>query len=190
MKEKASWLPRLWFPGRDGEKNPIREELANAATNDCARLLEYADRKSIDPAQAQDMAETLVEEIASKQQDVSPSKRIRDPRRYIYTAFVRAINALRKKEERYERVPIAEVDRLGAIETAAERIDHGVLVNEIISMMEPETRRTFWWLHEGYQWKEIAQQQGMTVNAAKIAYARGREKVRARIERGLGNRKR
>jgi DNA-directed RNA polymerase specialized sigma24 family protein len=187
MKEKPRWAARLWFRGSDGEASPIRKQFLDAAVKDSIHILKYADRKKVDPAVAQNIAEMLVEDIASKQEGIPASKRIREPGRYLYAAYVHAINALRKKEERYKHVPIAEVDRFEAVEAEAERIDNGILVNEIISMMDPETRRIWWRLHEGYQWKEIAWRQGLTVNAAKIAYARGREKVRAKIERGHGN---
>lgn len=178
-----NWVARFWFPEREWEKNPAKKELAEAATEDCESLLDYADRQGIDPAQAQDLVEALVEDLASKQQDLPPSKRIRKARPYLFTAFVRAIKALRAREDRVERVAVAELERLATVEDWPEQQDRRILVAEIVSMMDPETRRTYWRRAESYSWKYIARQQGVSVNTAIKAYLRGLQRVRERMEK-------
>src|SRR5437588_80276 len=189
MKGRMNWVARFWVPVREWEKNSVKKDLADAAGEDCESLLEYADRQAIDPAQAQDLVETLVEDIAAKQRDVRESKKIRKARPYLFTAFVRAVNALRAKENRVERVAVGELERLAIVEDWPKQQDQRILVKEIISMMDPETRRTYWRLAELYSWKEIARQQGVSVNTAIAAYVRGLKKVRAKIEKEGGKRK-
>jgi DNA-directed RNA polymerase specialized sigma24 family protein len=187
MKEKTNWRSRLWFPGRDGEMSAVKKELVDAALENSDRLLDYANRQSIDSAQAADMAETLVENLSSKQQELPPSKRIRKPGPYLFTAFVRAVNALRDREKRIKYVAaVAELERLAVVEDWAERLDEAILVHEIVSLMDPDTRRTFWRRLEGYRWQEIARSQSVSGNAAINAYLRGIERVRERIDKGRG----
>jgi hypothetical protein len=184
MKEKANWVPRLWFPGRDRGKNPLRRELADAAMEDCEHLLEYAERHSIDPAQAQNIAEALVEDISSKQQGTPSSERIKKPRSYLRAAFMHAVDALEGKDERFKRVDVADLERLGAKEDWPEQLDKKILVREIVSMMDLKTRRTYWRRSEGYKWNEIARGQGMRINTAIAVYTRGLTKVRERVVKG------
>jgi DNA-directed RNA polymerase specialized sigma24 family protein len=189
MKEKTNWVPRFWFPGRDGDKNPIEEDLAEAAREDCESLMEYAEQHSIDPAEAQNMVEALVEDLASKQQTVPASRRIKKPRSYLRTAFVRAINALSDKEGRVDRVAVAELERLGVAQDGSRQQDRKILVSELVSMMDLETRRTYWRRSEGYSWKEIARQRAVSVWAVASAYARGLQKVRETIHKRRRNHK-
>lgn len=182
MKGKSSRVPRFWFSGSELEKDPVKKDLAEAAAEDGASLMEYARRHSIDPAEAQNLVEDLVEDLASKQQGVPESKRIKKPRPYLFTAFVRAVNKLCDKEARVKRLAVAELERLGAIDDWSRQQDQRILIGEIISMMDPATRRTYWRRSEGYAWKEIAQRQGVSVNAAMAAYERGLHAVREKIE--------
>ncbi|GEM_PF-5084101 len=184
MGDRPNQTSRLWLPGRSDGKSAVKRRLAEVADADWDHLREYAVRRSIDASRAADMVENLVEELARKQEAKPVSWRIRHPGGYLAAAFMRAVNRLGAKEERMKYVDtIAELERLAATRSLQRQPDpdQEILLKEIFAVMDAATRRTCWARLHGQSWKEIAHIQGVSVNTAIKAYARGLERVRELI---------
>jgi DNA-directed RNA polymerase specialized sigma24 family protein len=181
MADRSNQTSRPWLPGRSDRKSLLKRRLAEAADADWSRLRDYAVRRSIDASWAADIVENLVEGLAAKQEARPASRRIRHPGRYLASAFARAVNRLRVKEERVKYVEsIAELERFAAAGAGdrPQELDREILLKKLFALMDPSTRRTCWARLHGHSWKEIAQMQGVSVNTAIKAYARGLKRVR------------
>lgn len=111
---------------------------------------------------------------------------------YLIGVFHHRFNRLLRQEQRRAETfeLFSSVTELEQFEAAAdvewvERLERAIAVKQIVSRMDPWTKKVWEARQYGYAWKEIARWLGMTEHQAKMKFQYGLEKTRASIVRLL-----
>ena len=164
--------------GRDGLGVP--GPLAGAAPGTWRAGLAYAARYLGDTALAAEIVEGVVHSAAK----AHPHKPIKNPDSYVLSGIVRRVKRLLARERRIEyRGSLEELEGLtGAWDTSwVAELDKRILVQELVDLMDTETRDLFFKWVRGDEWEEIAGDLGISANAAQHRLRYGIEKARERV---------
>jgi DNA-directed RNA polymerase specialized sigma24 family protein len=171
--ENHSAFPLLFLDPSLREIPPV---VLRAAERIAGRAIEYATRELGDPA----VAVTLLEKAADRVSRVlknTPSfeVQLRDLDAYLFRAFLRNLNALRRNELRLaER--IHEASRNQASPSAD--LDLKIFLDELLARCEPVTKAVLISRAEGYSWEEIGRHFGMKADTARQKARRALQLVR------------
>ena len=182
---------RQWLSVRSGREGNLAESkgrdglgvpgpLAGAAPGTWRAGLAYAARYLGDTALAAEIVEGVVHSAAKAHRH----KPIKNPDSYLLSGIVRRVNKLLAREQRVEyRGSPEELEGLkGAWDTSwVAELHKRILVQELIGFMDMETRDLFFKWVRGDEWKEIAGDLGISVNAAQHRLRYGMEKARERV---------
>jgi RNA polymerase sigma factor (sigma-70 family) len=191
------------FPTRGekgGSQPPVDEDLLAAARNAWPRVLGHARGELFDKASgpertalAAQVWERVLRSVAKTRQrgrDHRPP--ITDLESYLIGVFHHRFNRhLRQEQRRAETFELfSSVAELEQFEAAAdvewvEQLEQAIAVKQIVSRMDPWTRKVWQARQYGYSWKEVAGWLGVTEQQAKKKFEYGLEKTRASIVRLL-----
>ena len=178
----------------------LDEDLLAAARNAWPRVLGHARGELLDKAPgyerkalAAQVWERVLRSVAKTRlrgRDDHPP--IADLESYLIGVFHHRFNRLLRQEQRRAETfeLFSTVVELEQFEAAAdvewvEQLDRAIAVKQIVSRMDPWTRKVWQARQYGYTWKEIAGWLGMTEQQAKMKFQYGLEKTRASILRML-----
>jgi DNA-directed RNA polymerase specialized sigma24 family protein len=182
---------RQWLSVRSGRKRNAAEvkrrdplevagPLAEAAPGTWRAGLAYAERYLGDTALAAEIVEGVVHSAAKAHRH----KPIKNPDSYLLSGIVRRVKKLLAREQRVEyRGSLEELEGLkGAWDTSwVAELDKRILVQELVDLMDTETRDLFFKWVRGDEWEEIAGDLGISANAAQHRLRYGIEKARERV---------
>ena len=99
---------------------------------------------------------------------------------------------LKEKRHRQKLLPSESVEQLetmGRIQDwlPVERMERGLLVQQIVDLMDPWTRRVWSYIKYGYSIKEISRHLGLTEYQVEFRYRRRLARLRAYVRRHGGN---
>lgn len=112
--------------------------------------------------------------------------KIRNTEAYVFKAFLRKARKLLRREQRIEyRDPSSLLDLNAVADTSfVQNLEHGIQVEELMSLMDERMRTIFVMDCQGFSRHETARVLGMSEDAVRKAFARGVEKLRRLISDG------
>ena len=137
------------------------------------RAVSYGEKLLGDPA----LALTLFEEAAAKvssaltQKEASGQSRIREMRSYLFRAYMRRIG-VERRGARCMRCVCLEIRRRHACDDESRNLERRILVRELLDSCDGVTREVLHGRLEGRSWKEIADDCGISANAANLRFSR------------------
>jgi len=156
----------------------IEPLVLEVATQVVPRALAYAEKWAIDPA----VAATLLEECAAAVSRVVQKPRpngkvaIRDLQSYLFSAFIRRVNKIRRK------MPvIANTSSAAIARQVSGDFELHILADEILKRCDPITRDMFYRRNQGLSWEEIGKDYSISAHAAESRFSQALQRVRKRL---------
>ena len=176
---------RIW--PRDKSGTPIEQDLVDAAERNWARFHAYSLRHQQDSSRTADILEaTLLALSRARKTNARLMRPIRNLDNYLYSAFVRCLNRRMAREPKIEPVGSlqdVEARASGQNSFVSPTIEDELLVDELMTFMDEDTRRMFTLRKLGYSWKAIARILNTTANNAQVRYDQGLKRARYRLLR-------
>lgn len=159
----------------------IEAEVLSVAQEIASRILHHAERMLVDPA----VATSLLEEAAVAVSRVLRSKTdgqstIRDLHAYLFRAFMRRLNRIRRREMRLVTSSSGNLGESEQFDPSSE-LEMRILVNELLTRSDGFTRDMFYRRVVGFSWKEIGAAYGISAHAAESRFSQALRRLRKRI---------
>jgi len=154
--------------------------LVEAARRTRPTAIRYAARYLGDGLQGEDILEDVLRSAAV----VASRGTIEKPDRYLLRGVVRRIRDLLSRRPQIEYVGSApDLDALAEARGGSwgNEVERNLLIEEVISLMDEETRDIHFRRARGDRWNTIAADLGISADAAEERFRYGLEKVRSRI---------
>jgi DNA-directed RNA polymerase specialized sigma24 family protein len=167
---------------------PIHPGVLSVAQEISHQALAYAERILGDPAVAlnlfEEAAAAVSEAVETKKASGKPP--IRDPRAYLFRAYVRRISQERRREVVFEH----EVE----LRQESNRSTHNgtgpdmkLLLDEVMAACDKVTQEIALRRLEGFSWDEIGDRYGISSHAARIRFSKALKRARKTFKaRGVG----
>ncbi len=149
------------------------------------RAVPYAERLLGDPA----TAISLFEEAAASVSEVIESGRgagraeVKNLSAYLFRTFVRRVTQERRKELALDR-SIKEGEEIRVSSQEGCGLEAGVLLDEVMATCGREAREIAFRRLEGFSWKEIGAQFGISSHAAELRFSKALEQARKTLKVG------
>ena len=163
----------------DPRGRTIEPAVLDAAEEIGQRAVHYAEKLVGDPA----LATNLLEESAAavsrvlRSQQAHNNIQVHDLRAYLFRAFIRRVNRLRRRQ-------LAVADRPPTHPSSAfvsADLESQILVSEFLTRCDPVTRDMFYRRSQGFSWKEIGKVYGISAHAAESRFSQTLQRVRRRL---------
>ena len=162
----------------DSHGREITPHVLQAAQHIALKAIEYATKDLGDPS----VALTLLEEAAAavsrtlRRRQNTPAAEVRDLQAYLFRAFLRHVNAKKRKD-----VLLTERLQHGFENEIGESTDPDtkILLDELTSTCDPPTRAILFQRAQGYSWNEIGASLNITGHAARLRSSKALQKLRA-----------
>ena len=147
------------------------------------RAMEHAEQLLFDPA----IAATLLEEAAASVSRALLSKRhsrqagVRDLPSYLFRAFIRRINRVKKRQLIQEAAILAHFAESPNSTDPNANLDLKILVDELLTRCDPVTREMFYRRIQGFSWKEIGFSYGISEHAAESRFGQAIHKLAKKL---------
>ncbi len=143
------------------------------------RAVRYAARLLEDEALALDLLEESAAAVseALKRKTTTDSGPVRDMERYLFRTYLRKVGLVRGKQARLDRSLRDKVSRQPARTKMAE-VEISLLFDEVMATYDKVTRQIVYRRLEGFSWKEIAAEYGLSTHAAEARYSRALAQAR------------
>lgn len=153
------------------------------------RAVAYAEKLLGDPA----LAVTLFEKAAASVSEAVEVKRVagappvRDLSAYLFRTFIHMVMQIHQKKNSLEEPLTCKVEKR-IVGSNRAGMESAVLLNELLSTCDRLTQDIAYRRLEGFSWKEIGRQFGMSAHAAELRFSKAIEQARGTL--GLKRRKR
>jgi RNA polymerase sigma factor (sigma-70 family) len=143
------------------------------------RAVRYAERLIGDAALALDLLEESAAAVseALKRKPAGDSGKVRDLQRYLFRTYLRKVGLVRRKQARLDRSLQANAAKQPPRAKLAEA-EISLLFDEVMATYDKVTRQIVYRRLEGFSWKEIATEYGLSTHAAEARYSRALAKAR------------
>jgi RNA polymerase sigma factor (sigma-70 family) len=150
------------------------------------RAVGYAERLLGDGALALDLLEEAAAAVseALRRKTTDDSGPVRDLAAYLFRTYLRKVSLVRGRQARLDRSLRNKPPRQsGAKELAQAEVS--LLFDEVMATYDKVTRQIVYRRLEGFSWKEIAIENGLSTHAAEVRYSRALAQARKllRIQR-------
>lgn len=159
---------------------PIDPLVLSVAYEVGPRAVGYAERLLGDPALALDLLEEAAGavSVALKRKKGDDTGRVRDLPAYLFRTYLRKVSLVRSKQKRLEGSLQEQArNRLRATERTLAEVS--LLFDEVMAAYDKFTRQIIYRRLEGFSWKEIATEFGITTHAAEARYSRALTQARS-----------
>ena len=165
----------------DWRGRTIAPEVLSVANQIRKNALRYAEQALGDPA----VAASLFEESAATVSRLFVQQRegksaIRNLSAYLFRAFIRRVNRVKRRETLLMERLSQEFERSGEF-ISSRNLELKILIDEILSRGDPTTRDMFYRRVEGYSWKEIGRVYGISAHAAESRFSQALRRLRNRL---------
>lgn len=157
----------------------IEPAVLDAAEEIGQRAVHYAEKLIGDPA----LATNLLEESAAavsrvlRSQQAHNDLHVRDLRAYLFRAFIRRVNKLRRRQLAVaDRTPTPSRNSFVSGDLEAK-----ILIGEFLTRCDPVTRDMFYRRSQGFSWKEIGKVYGKSAHAAESRFSQALQRVRKKL---------
>jgi len=148
------------------------------------RSVSYAEKLLGDPALAlnffEQAAATVSEAISQKRSSGSPS--VRNLAAYLFRTFIRIVGKAKRKEEIFEESLIKRA-RSEISSNEAAKLETAVLVDEVMASCGKVAREIAFHRFEGFSWKEIGEEFGISAHAAELRFVKSLEQARRTLRK-------
>jgi DNA-directed RNA polymerase specialized sigma24 family protein len=143
------------------------------------RAVRYAERLLGDEALALDLLEESAAAVseALKRKTTDDSGKVRDLERYLFRTYLRKVGLVRGKRARLDRSLRAKAAKQPARTELAEA-EISLLFDEVMATYDKVTRQIVYRRLEGFLWREIATEYGLSTHAAEVRYSRALTQAR------------
>jgi RNA polymerase sigma factor (sigma-70 family) len=183
MKLPRRGSPGLFLNSVDRHGRTIDPLVLEVAREIGPRAVAYADKLLVDTALAMDLFEeaaaAVSEALRRKPSSAGP---VRDLSAYLYRSFLRKVNLARTKRARLE-TSLRNNARTQSFEWQSVQPEITLLFDEVMATYDKVTRQIVYRRLEGFSWKEIATEFGLSTHATEARYSRAL--ARARILLGI-----
>src|SRR5206468_6772007 len=137
----------------------------------------------IDPA----IAATLLEDAAAavsralRLDAVPNSQRVRDLPCYLFRAFIRRVNRVKRQQLTAEAALISHVMQAPRSINPTVEIEVHILIDELLARCDSKTRDMFYRRIHGFSWKEIGASYGMSAHAAESIVGKAIRRLSMRL---------
>jgi len=161
----------------------ISPPVLDAAEQIGRRAMEHAEKLGIDPAVAagllEEAAATVSRAIATKSN--GPQNEVRDLPAYLFRAFIRRVNRIKKRQLNQEgTVRAFDLDSTSSLNPGKD-LELKILVDELLTRCDPVTRDMFYRRVQGFSWKEIGVSYGISASAAKSRFSQALRRLGVRL---------
>jgi DNA-directed RNA polymerase specialized sigma24 family protein len=178
--ESSEWKVRI--SSIDSRGRVIAPEVLSVAQEISARALRHAEKLLGDPAIAlsvfEESAATVSRVVSAQQRNNNGN--IRNLHAYLFRAFLRRVNRLRRRElvfgeQSTNRVPRPPVSNL------SRELELRLLVDELLTRCDAVTREMFYRRAEGFSWREIGGIYGISAHAAESRFSQALRRLRKKL---------
>ena len=167
---------------------PIHPGVLSVAQEISHQALAYAERILGDPAVAlnlfEEAAAAVSEAVETKKASGKPP--IRDPRAYLFRAYVRRISQERRREVVFEHEVELRQESNRSTRTCTGP-DMKLLLDEVMAAYDKVTQEITLRRLEGFSWDEIGNGYGISAHAARIRFSKALKRARKTFKaRGVG----
>ena len=157
----------------------ISPVVLDAAEEIGCRAIEHAEKLLIDPAVAagllEEAAATVSRALTSKKR--CPQTDIRDLPSYLFRAFLRRVDRIKKRQlTQVADVPVPRFGLGNSIDPQA-AVEMKILVDELVARCDAVTREMFYRRIQGFSWKEIGQSYRISEHAAKARFSQALRRI-------------
>jgi DNA-directed RNA polymerase specialized sigma24 family protein len=178
--ESSEWKVRI--SSIDGRGRVIAPEVLSVAQEISARALRYAEKLLGDPAIAlsvfEESAATVSRVLSAQQRNNNGN--IRNLHAYLFRAFIRRVNRLRRRELVFGEHPTNLVSKLAGSNLSGE-LELKLLVDELLTRCDTVTREMFYRRTEGFSWREIGNTYGISAHAAESRFSQALRRLRKKL---------
>lgn len=137
------------------------------------RAVGYAERLLGDEALALDLLEEAAAAVskALKRKTTEEGAPVRDLEAYLFRTYLRKVSLVRGRRARLDRSLVEKVPRQPASNRLAEA-EISLLFDEVMATYDKVTRQIVYRRLEGFLWREIAAEYGLSTHAAEARYSR------------------
>src|SRR5690349_20846752 len=170
MKDECS-KGKLTISPMDWRGRTIAPEVLSVANQIRRNALRYAEQALHDPAVAASLFEesaAAVSRLFVREREGKPP--IRDLRAYLYRAFIRRVNRVRRRETLLMERLSQQFGTNNDFDSN-QSPDLEILIGEILSRGDAVTREMFYRRVQGYSWKEIGRAYGISAHAAESRFS-------------------
>ncbi len=161
----------------------ISPVVLDAAEQIGRRAIQHAEKLLIDPA----VATSLLEQAAATVSRALETRRrriqsdVRDLRSYLFRAFLRRINRIKKRQLILDgAVHALSVDSHNSTDPRAS-LELKILVDELLTRCDPVTRDMFYRRIRGFSWKEIGSFYGVSGHAAESRFSQALRRIAEKL---------
>jgi DNA-directed RNA polymerase specialized sigma24 family protein len=171
---------RLNAVDRRGRK--IEPVVLEAAEGIYSRALEHGLKLLGDPA----VVTTALEEVAATVSRVTkgkdPPAQVRDLRAYMFRAFLRHVNHLKRKE--LAAVALSEAAHKSDPPWAdpSREFDNKILLDECLAQCDFIAQDMAWRRMQGFSWEEVGKVHGLSAHAAEARFSHALQQARERLK--------
>jgi DNA-directed RNA polymerase specialized sigma24 family protein len=148
------------------------------------RSVSYAEKLLGDPALAlnffEQAAATVSEAINQKRSSGSPS--VRNLAAYLFRTFIRLVGRAKRKNEIFEE-SLSKRARSEISWNEAAKLETAVLVDEVMASCGKVAREIAFRRFEGFSWKEIGEEFGISAHAAELRFEKSLEQARRTLRK-------
>lgn len=187
MDDKTDPHDSFWMPDHDPQGGPIDQRIINAAQRIWPQVVETSRRNLRDQHLAFQLLEMSVYAVSKAIKRRHGREPIEDLDAYLFLAFRRFLNRIKKKEEAIEAIEQEEViewNKLRLEGRSLSLFDKDLLVGQIIESMDLRTRDIYLMRVAGLNWSEIGQELGMSGNEAGVVYNQGLKRTKSKLLKG------
>jgi RNA polymerase sigma factor (sigma-70 family) len=147
------------------------------------RAVRYAERLLGDEALALDLLEEGAAAVskALKRKTTEESAAVRDLAAYLFRTYLRKVSLVRARQTRLDRALRAKAFMPAAEEELAQP-EISLLFDEVMATYDKVTRQIIYRRLEGFSWKEIATEYGLSAHAAEARFSRALAQARKLLQ--------
>jgi len=182
------------MPGQVGQNGVIRVSpvdqrgrrinsvVHSAAEEVGRRAICHAERLSIDPAVAANLLEETAATVSRALQSKDALRNpIQDLESYLFRAFLRRLNRLKKRELKQASSPDLELCLSRVSWDPRRALEMKIFIDELLTECDPVTRDVLCRRLAESSWRQVGQAYGISAHAAESKFSQALKKVKTRL---------
>jgi RNA polymerase sigma factor (sigma-70 family) len=173
---------KFWFHDRDKKGQPLDENLLKTA-EEIAPLLTRYRRDEID---CESTANDLLQDAIEAASNSIRKNRVANTAGYLVSIYKRFVDKYLERKKRLIPLDDQFIEELVNAERASsseEWMNNRLILEKLLKLMDPDTRRICRWRLEGYSESQIAKRLGISPNNVCVRFTRGFNEAAAKLLR-------
>jgi DNA-directed RNA polymerase specialized sigma24 family protein len=186
MEQNPSSVPPFWMPARDAKGRLIDTSLREAAESLWPLALRQGEVELGETSGVAQIYESALFSVSAVMHRNGGRSGIRDLDAYLYWAFTRKLT---KYVLHVKALVFLDSHELWTLLEAPghqdthDRLERDLLITQLVSLMDPRTKRIFLARVCGQTWADIGVDLGSSANGAQVMYNRGIRLLRERVQK-------